>query len=168
MLTRASVLALLLLGGCSGFPSDSRTPPAGADALVGAWRARLQFSDGALARVKDLEFLYVFNQGGTMTESSNYDGVPPVPPAYGTWRALGPDQFEARYVYFNTRAPSRLDDLVQGGGWLPAGRGTITEHLTLAPDGRSFDSSLVLDLVDQAGASADGGGHATGHGARIQ
>ena len=167
-MTRVSVITLMLLSACSGPPSDSPATSTGADAPVGAWRARLQFSDGALARVKDLEFLYVFNQGGTMTESSNYDGVPPVPPAYGTWRALGPDQFEARYVYFNTRAPSRLDDLVQGGGWLPAGRGTITEHLTLAADGRSFDSSLVLDLVDQAGASADGGGHATGHGARIQ
>ena len=36
--------------------------------------------------MKDLEFMYVFNVGGTMTASSNYDGAPPVPPAYGVWR----------------------------------------------------------------------------------
>lgn len=161
------VLTLLLVTACSG-PSESRAASAGADALTGAWRARLQFSDGALAKVTDLEFLYVFNQGGTMTESSNYDGAPPVPPAYGVWRATGPNQFEATYVYFNSKAPAHLDELIQGGGWLPAGRGVITERLTLALDGQSFDSSMVLDLVDQAGVHADGGGHATGHGTRIR
>lgn len=118
--------------------------------------------------VKDLEFLYVFNQGGTMTESSNYDGAPPVPPAYGAWRATAPNQFEATYVYFNSKAPAHLDELIQGGGWLPAGRGVITERLTLATDGQSFDSSIVLDLVNQAGAHVAGGGRATGHGTRIQ
>jgi len=167
-LTRVSVVALMLLSGCSGPPSDSPTTSTGADALVGAWRARLKFSDGALAKVNDLEFLYVFNAGGTMTESSNYDAVPPVPPAYGIWRAIGPNQFEATYTYYNTRAPAHLEDLVQGGGWLPAGRGVITERLTVATDRRSFDSSIVLDLFDQAGGRVDGGGHATGHGMRIQ
>ena len=103
-----------------------------------------------------------------MTESSNYDAVPPVPPAYGIWRAIGPNQFEATYTYYNTRVPARLEDLVQGGGWLPAGRGVITERLTVATDRRSFDSSIVLDLFDQAGGRVDGGGHATGHGTRIQ
>ena len=43
--------------------------------LVGQWRAKLQFTSGAFAPVKDLEFMYVFNLGGTMTESSNYDAV---------------------------------------------------------------------------------------------
>ncbi|HET6272831.1 MAG TPA: hypothetical protein VFG32_07620, partial [Bacteroidota bacterium] len=67
------------------------------NSLVGAWRSKVQFKSGAFAAVKDLEFMYVFNAGGTMTESSNYDGAPPVPPAYGMWRKLGPGQFEAKY-----------------------------------------------------------------------
>ena len=58
------------------------TDPPASD-LAGEWRAQLQFTSGAFASIKDLEFMYSFNQGGTMTESSNYDASPPVPPAYG-------------------------------------------------------------------------------------
>src|SRR5215470_16575102 len=68
--------------------------------LEGAWRASIQFADGALAPAKDLQFLYVFNPGGTLVESSNYDEAPPVPPAYGIWRSLGNRRFEAKYVFF--------------------------------------------------------------------
>jgi hypothetical protein len=48
--------------------------------------------------------MYVFNTGGTMTESSNYDGAPPVPPAYGVWRSVGPNEFEAK---MSTTRPHR-------------------------------------------------------------
>ena len=68
--------------------SDTASPD-----LVGEWRAQLQFTSGAFASIKDLEFMYVFNQGGTMTESSNYDASPPVPPAYGIWRKVGNREF---------------------------------------------------------------------------
>jgi hypothetical protein len=34
---------------------------------VGQWRARLQFRDGPFSAVDDLEFMYVFNVGGTKT-----------------------------------------------------------------------------------------------------
>ena len=71
---------LLLPTGCT-LPSRSDTPRS--DELVGAWRSNVQFKSGAFASITDLEFMYVFNAGGTLTESSNYDGVPPVPPAYG-------------------------------------------------------------------------------------
>ena len=40
--------------------------------LAGAWRGKVQFTSGAFAEIKDLEFMYAFNAGGTMTESSNY------------------------------------------------------------------------------------------------
>jgi hypothetical protein len=53
------------------------------DELVGAWKGKVQVKTGALAEIKDFEFMWVFNHGGTMTESSNYDAVPPTPPAYG-------------------------------------------------------------------------------------
>jgi hypothetical protein len=42
---------------------------------VGQWRARLQIRNGDFAAVGDLESMYVFNAGGTMTESSNYDAA---------------------------------------------------------------------------------------------
>src|SRR5262245_1645468 len=86
-----------------------------AGGLVGAWRATLQFSSGAFATIKDLEFMYVFNEGGTMTESSNYDGAPPVPPGYGVWRRIGPRQFEAKYAFYATKPPDSLGTLMQGG-----------------------------------------------------
>src|SRR5437867_672176 len=97
--------------------------------LVGAWRGKVQFKSGSFAGMKDLEFMYVFNAGGTMTESSNYDGAPPVPPAYGIWRKTGPRQFEARYEFYSTKAPS-LDDLSKGRGWMPAGHGVLMEKIT--------------------------------------
>mgnify|MGYP001185016428 CR=1 FL=1 len=65
------------------------------DNIVGAWKGKVQFKTGAFAAIKNWEFMWVFNEGGTMTESSNYDGVPPTPPAYGIWKKTGEKQYEA-------------------------------------------------------------------------
>ena len=162
----AMTAAILLIAGCSGAGSAaSRSPLPG---LVGAWRARLQFSEGAFAAMKDLEFMYVFNAGGTMTESSNYDGAPPVPPAYGVWREVAPGEFEAKYAFYVTRPPKQLDEITGGGGWLPDGRGEFTERIRLAPDRRSFESTIAYQAFGAAGAPAPGGGHAKGQGVRIE
>ncbi len=162
----ALFVALLAAASCSRTaPEVSRaSPPAG---LVGAWRAKLQFDSGAFAAIKNLEFMYVFNAGGTLTESSNYDGAPPVPPAYGVWRATGPQQFEAKYAFYITQAPKQLADITSGGGWMPSGHGVFTERITLAPDGQSFESSITYQVFDSLGAAAPGGGEAKGHGVRI-
>ena len=154
-------LACLSLAGCAPAREPATSP-----ALVGAWRANVQFSGGALGPIKDLEFLYVFNAGGTMTESSNYDATPPVPPAYGEWRQSGGGRFEAKYTFFMTSPPSHLKSLATGGGWLPAGSGVLTERITLAADGRSYDSSMTLEMFDPAGKPVTGGGEATVHATR--
>ena len=167
-LTIFAGLLALALAGCSGWGTIAPGNPAPAvDPLVGAWRSNVRFNDGSFAEIKDLEFLYVFNAGGTMTESSNYDGVPPVPPAYGIWRAAGPNLYEATYTFYTTKPPSRFDDVAHGGGWLPAGYGVLTERISMASDGRSFTSVIVLELFDPAGLPAIGGGHATGRGTRM-
>jgi len=154
-------LALATLAGCA------RTPvPAPPSALVGAWRSSVQFHGGAFAAIKDLEFLSVFNAGGTMTESSNYDGLPPVPPAYGEWRATGPDRFEAKYTFFTTNPPKDVSSLATGGGWSPGGSGVLTERFQVAADGKSYDSNLTLELFDATGKPAPGGGEASVHGVR--
>src|SRR4051812_33684080 len=68
------IAASLLISGCTVTTSTSAPMPvAEADGLTGAWRSKIQFTTGSFAAVKDLEFMYVFNAGGTMTESSNYD-----------------------------------------------------------------------------------------------
>jgi hypothetical protein len=99
-------------------------------ALVGAWRAQLLFESGAFEPFKDLSFMYVFNDSGTVTESSNYDAAPPVPPAYGIWRTVGVDHYQLKYEFFVTAPPARLDDLLSGGSWPPAGRGVFTESVS--------------------------------------
>ncbi|MBM2839783.1 MAG: hypothetical protein HW412_311 [Bacteroidetes bacterium] len=137
------------------------------NSLVGAWRGNVRFNSGAFAAVKDLEFMYVFNAGGTMTESSNYDGAPPVPPAYGVWRKSGPGQFEARYEFYSTKPPASFDEVAKGGGWLPAGRGVLIERIALSEDGRSFKSMIKYDAFDQAGKPAEGGGEAETEAMRI-
>lgn len=140
----------------------------GSDNLVGAWRGKVQFTSGAFAELKDLEYMYAFAAGGTMTESSNYDGVPPVPPAYGVWKKTGPRKYEAKYQFYQTKAVSSADELVKGGGWLPDGYGTLTQKVTLSADGNSFDSRITLEMFDKQGKTVPGGGEATASGARIR
>jgi hypothetical protein len=55
-----------------------------------------------------------------MTESSNYDASPPVPPAYGVWRAVG-DSYEAKYVFYTTKSPASFDEVTKGNGWVRRG-----------------------------------------------
>jgi hypothetical protein len=162
--TLAVVGMLAAVGVGNGCRPD---PPANPPSLVGAWRSSLQFETGAFAPMKDLEFMYVFNAGGTLTESSNYDGAPPVPPAYGVWRALGPNEFEAKYEFYVT-APAAPEEFRKGAGWLPSGRGVFTERIVVAPDGQSFTSTIRYEAFGTRGAPARGGGDARAQAVRIR
>ncbi|HET9952183.1 MAG TPA: hypothetical protein VFS09_10350 [Candidatus Eisenbacteria bacterium] len=158
----SAVLALMLIpSGCAS-NNAPRTAP-----LVGAWRSSVQFDAGAFAEVKDLEFMYAFHADGTMTESSNYDAAPPVPPAYGAWRETGPSEFEAKYEYFAT-TPSAPDAFKTGAGWLPSGRGVLTERIKISDDGDTFTSTLTYEMLDPQGKPAAGGGTAKGRAVRIR
>jgi hypothetical protein len=158
-MSRWQAAAALLTFACTSPPTPSP--------LVGAWRSNIQFSSGGFASLKDLEFMYAFNPGGTLTESSNYDEAPPVPPAYGVWREVAPRQFEAKYLFYITRLPARFEEITGGGGWGPGGHGEFIEQIRLAPDGRSFESTMTYQVFDSTGKTAPGGGKATGHGVRI-
>ena len=156
-----ALAAALLATGCS---ADQPPPPV---PLVGAWRASIQFESGAFAAIKDLEFMYVFNDGGTLTESSNYDGAPPVPPAYGVWRSIGPGEYEAKYEFYVT-TPSPPDAFRSGAGWLPSGRGVFTERITLSPDGQAFTSTVRYEALGVKGEPVAGSGEARGRAVRIR
>lgn len=151
-----AVLAGLLAGGCV----DVAVSHAGEDAaagLTGAWRGKVQFSNGSFAAVKNFEFMYVFNSGGTMMESSNYDfTAPPAPPAYGIWRKTGPRQYEAKYSCFMTKAPAAMEDLLKGG-WPPGGHAMLVEKITVAENGKSYRAKIALDIFDQAGKPTEAG-----------
>ena len=156
-----SIVALALLA-CNPAPPKPDAPPR----LVGAWRSSLQFTSGAFASISDLEFMYVFNSGGTLTESSNYDGAPPVPPAYGVWRALSPTEFEAKYEFYVT-APAAPEAFKSGAEWLPSGRGIFTERIALGAGDSSFTSTITYEAFDAHGQPVAGGGTATGRAVRI-
>ena len=143
------------------------TRPASLD-LVGQWRARMSFESGEFAAVEGLEFMYVFNVGGTMTESSNYDAAPPVPPAYGIWRQVGPGRFEVKYEFYLTATPHAVDELTAGGGWLPAGRGVFFESITIADDGGSYLSTVSYEAWDGAGAPRPGSGRGSSAAVRLR
>jgi hypothetical protein len=160
-LATSLLAAALLAAGCA--PSPTPRPPS----LAGAWRSSIQFETGAFASIKDLEFMYVFHEGGTMTESSNYDAAPPVPPAYGVWRTVGTNEFEATYEFFAT-APSAPKDFQKGAGWLPSGRGRLTEKIHLSADGQSFTSEIQYEALGMRGEPVEGSGNAAGRGARIR
>jgi len=165
-------LSLVLVAGLLGAGCRPEFSVGGREAaahdLVGQWRAKVQFRSGAFTAIRDLEFVYVYNSGGTMMESSNYDAAPPVPPAYGIWKKAGPKQFETKYEFYVTKAPARLEDLTGGGGWLPAGRGVFLERITISDDGDSFTSTIRYQAFDQAGRAAEGGGDAEGRGVRLR
>ncbi len=133
---RLTALTLMpLIAGCAAHPPTQHS------ALVGAWRSSVQFESGALAGIKDLEFLYAFNDGGTMTESSNYDGAPPVPPAYGVWQSAGPNTFEAKYEFFTS---------------------------ALSADGQTFTSTIRCEMFGARGEPVEGSGEARGRAERIR
>ena len=157
----ATLGAALLTGSCT---ADQQVEPI---PLIGAWRSAVQFTSGAFAGFKDLEFMFVFNAGGTLTESSNYDGAPPVPPAYGVWRALGPSEFEAKYEFYVT-SPSPPEVFKSGGGWLPSGRGVFTERITLSADGQTFTSTIRYEALGVTGEPVTGSGEAQGRAVRIR
>lgn len=158
---------MVIVSGCVGpvvAPGSAANAPT---ALNGAWRSEINFSNGAFAQMKDLQFMYVFNQGGTLTESSNYDAAPPVPPAYGIWKAVGPGQFEARYDFYITAAPKTLDEIKDGGGWSPTGVGVFDEHIRLSSDGQTYTSTIEYTAFGPKGEVVVGGGQAQGSGKRI-
>ena len=143
------LVASLLVTGCSSYR------PEGASPLVGAWRGVVQFSSGSFATVKDLEFMYAFHAGGTMSESSNYDSSPPVPPAYGVWRKVGAQKYEAKYAYYWTKPPSTLDEITKGNGWAPGGHGVLSQEITLSDDASTFESTIRYQVFDQAGKQTE-------------
>ncbi len=160
------IIVLLGVGGRMQPAPSAANDPAAVD-LQGEWRAQLQFASGAFAPIKDLEFMYSFNQGGTMTESSNYDASPPVPPAYGIWRKVGDLEYQIKYEFYVTKAPAAFEEITKGGGWGPAGRGVFVERITLSKDGKSYTSKIKYDQFDTAGKPAEGGGTATGKGVKL-
>jgi ketosteroid isomerase-like protein len=148
-------------------PSSNAETESSPHDLVGQWRSQIQFQSGAFSSIKDLEFLYVFNAGGTMTESSNYDSAPPVPPAYGIWRRTGENRFEAKYEFYITAAPPKKDTPLTDG-WPPAGRGVLSETITLSADGDSFTSVIVYQPLNSSGKPTEAESKAIGKGRRLK
>jgi hypothetical protein len=161
----AIFLAALIVGCGKGEQGTEKL--SGGQSIEGAWRSQIHFTSGAFASATGLEFMYVFNDGGTYTESSNYDAAPPVPPAYGVWRSLGGDTFEAKSEYYATRVPDTSEHMPAGSGWLPAGRGIIHETITLAKDGKTYTSHITYQMYDQSGAEGADHGEGTAEGVRI-
>jgi hypothetical protein len=159
--TFLAVLSLLSLSiACTSKPSTDSAP------LIGAWRSSIEVETGGLAEITGLEFMYVFNAGGTLTESSNYDGAPPVPPAYGVWRTIGPNEFEATFEFFST-VPSQGDAFIKGAGWPPSGRGVFTERIEVSRDAQTFTSTIRYEIFGLRDELLETGGTARGAGVRI-
>jgi hypothetical protein len=151
--------------GCSDAVSEpvAQAPKTTTAPLIGAWRTTVQFKSGALSDLHDLEFMYSFNEGGTLTQSSNYDGTPPVPPAYGVWRQTGPRTFELKYAFYS---PPKFVKSGKTAAWVPTGRGLYTEKMEISADGHSYSSTIVYDCVGPNGAPVAGGGEGEAHGTR--
>jgi hypothetical protein len=118
--------------------------------------------------MKDLEFLYSYNAGGTMTESSNYDEASnSSPPAYGVWKRIDARTFETKYMFYTTKSPGPGDGATGNTDWWPAGHGVLTETITVSDGGQSYTSKINLAMFDSAGAPITGGGEGAGAATRI-
>jgi len=160
--------AALIVAGCSNPPSSKPSVSADPNALVGAWRSKIAFRSGPLAEMTGLEFLYAYNAGGTMTESSNYDEAEnSSPPAYGVWKQTSARTFETKYLFYTTQTAGPADGTKGNRDWWPAGHGVLTEIITLADDGQTYTSTIRLALFDKAGAPIPGAGEGTGAGTRV-
>ena len=162
------VSAALLLTGCENNSPSPMHVSAASGMLVGAWRSHIIFRSGPLVEMKGLEFLYAYNAGGTMTESSNFDEASnSSPPAYGVWREINPHTFETKYLFYTTQVPGPGDGAPSNSDWWPAGHGVITETITLSDDGKTYASTIKLTTFDRAGKPIAGESDGTGAGVRI-
>jgi hypothetical protein len=91
-----------------------------------------------------------------------------VAPAYGAWEQVGPGEFAARYEFFVTRPPQKVEELATGGGWMPDGRGVFDERIRVAADGATFDSTFRYTPLKADGSPAGEMVTGRGHGARIR
>ncbi|MEQ1728476.1 MAG: hypothetical protein ABL982_08840 [Vicinamibacterales bacterium] len=168
---RVTLLALsaaLFVTGCGNAPSSQASVSAEGERLAGAWRSKVAFRSGPLTGMKDLEFLYAYNAGGTMTESSNYDeAANSSPPAYGVWKQTGPQTFQTKYVFYTTKAPDPASGQPSSGDWWPDGHGVLTETITLSENGNTYTSTVGLAMFDKADQPIAGGGEGTAAGTRI-
>jgi hypothetical protein len=169
LLAASLTVAATAIAGCAIAPASQTTTSSESGGLEGAWRSRISFSTGTFAPVKDMEFLYAYNAGGTMTESSNYDeAANSTPPAYGIWKQTAPGKFETKYLFFMTRPPDPKAGEPAGDDWWPAGHGELTESITLSADGQSYTSTIKFVAFDTADKPiANDGGEGTGSGTRI-
>jgi hypothetical protein len=161
------ISATVFISGCATKSSSPTNKTSADDNLVGAWRAKVQFKSGTFSSIQDLEFMYVFNSGGTMIESSNYDASPPVPPAYGVWRMIQPRQYEVKYIFYVTKAPQNFKDISGGGGWSPGGSGVFVDTISLSEDGKTFKSRISLDMVNEMGKPIESKSKAEAQAVRI-
>jgi hypothetical protein len=131
--------------------------------LEGAWRVNITVETGPFAGLQ--QFLVTYSAGGGMVESSNFDAMPPVPPAYGSWVATAESTFRSTYVFFTTEQVDRLDP---GAGWGFSGSGKFRESITVGPNGDDYTSRLSYQLFDTADKALPGqSGEGFGVGSRI-
>jgi hypothetical protein len=140
---RWAALALaVVIAGCGGGRPETSRPER--PSLAGAWRAHVTFVSGPLKGVP-FQFLITYAAGGGMVESSNFDEVPPVPPAYGSWARTGPSNFKSTYVFWTTKTANAKDFTK---GWTFAGVGVLNENIALGKTGDAYSSSISYQLFD--------------------
>ena len=137
--------------------------------LFGAWRSSIDVTSGAFTAAKGLEFMYVFHNDGTLTESSNYDAAPPVPPAYGVFRFVPGERtvWEAKYSFSRPRRhrPRRPRPWPAGCRRDAASSPSGSPSRPMARPSRR--QSAMSSSSAATGAAIAGGGEATGRGVRI-
>jgi hypothetical protein len=140
---RWAALALVVaIAGCGGGRPEATSRPE-RPSLEGGWRAHVTFGSGPLKGVP-FQFLIMYAAGGGMVESSNFDEVPPIPPAYGSWGRTGPSNFKSTYIFWTTKTANAKDSKV----WTFSGLGVLNENISLGKTGDAYTSSISYQLFN--------------------
>ncbi len=146
-----AICVLIAGAACSKSAPPGATPKT--PSLEGGWRSHVTFTSGPFKGVP-FQFLITYSAGGGMVESSNFDEVPPVPPAYGSWGKTGANTFKNTYIFWTTKGDASK-------GWTFSGSGILNEDITLSAAGDSYTSTIHYQLYDRkdqpvTGQSGDG------------
>ncbi len=132
-------LAVILAQACTSSTSAQND---NSDPIEGLWNSQVTITDcqtGAVTR--QFRAMNLFIRGGTLTDT---DVQPPTAhgPAFGTWQSSKAAQYTSMFQLFRYNPDGSF-----------AGANKVTRTITLSGDGKSFSSTIAVDVEDPTGAT---------------
>jgi len=139
-----SVFGLMALLTCTLLATSaiagSQSPQKNANRLVGLFESQVTATNCQGVVIKTFEAYEMFHLGGTLTSTDNqlFGGSGP---GFGTWRYNGGGSYSAPFQIFTFNTTDGTN----------SGEAKITRDIQLAPDGNSYTSEGIAQILDVNG-----------------